>query len=542
MLKHLSISNYVLIRELDMDFPSGLNIITGETGAGKSIMLGALSLLMGRKAEASVFSDNTRNCVIEGEFELDGEQIILRRVITPAGRSRAFLNDEPASVGDLAELSSKLVDIHEQHQSGLLSNPDYQLGVLDGYAGNDALLSEYRGVWNTLQEKRSDLTALKESIAAASRDRDYRQFQFDQLYAASLRDGELEELEDEQKILSNAGMIKSELLRSSGVLESEEYSAARSLKEASSALSKLERLVPQASELSKRLAESRIEIEDVCSEIESLAERVNVSPQRLSEVEVRLDVLYSLIKKHGVSSVGELIGIKDDLEESLSREESDGQKVRELESEIADLESEIDRQGAELSRRRADSAKSFASELQTNIRELEMPQAVFEVSVSPAEKAGASGKDEVHFLFSANGGRIPGELSRVASGGELSRVMLSLKKVVSGYASLPTMIFDEIDTGVSGRMADRMGRMIAGMGEKMQIFAITHLPQIASQKGTHFLIEKQVTQDGTHTCIRRLSALERVNEVARMLSGDTLTGAAVENAKILLTENNANNK
>lgn len=537
MLNHLSISNYVLIRELDMDFPSGLNIITGETGAGKSIMLGALSLLLGHKADSSVFSDNTRNCVIEGEFDLDGEQLILRRVITPAGRSRAFLNDEPVSVSELANLSDRLVDIHEQHHTRLLSNTDYQLSILDGYAGNDSLLSEYGELWNSLQEKRKELISLRESMAAASKDRDYRQFQFDQLYAASLRDGELEEIEAEQKMLSNAEMIKAELTHASVALENEEYTVARSLKDSVSSLSKLARYIPEAEELAGRLSESRIEIEDVLAEVNSLNEKVNVSPQRLSEVEERMDVLYTLMKKHNVTSVEELISIREDLEESLSREESDGEKLKELEAVIASLEEEIDIKGDELSRRRKLSAESFKEELQSSIRELEMPQAVLEVVLTSREKPCASGKDEIHFLFSANGGRTPGELSKVASGGELSRVMLSLKKVISGYTTLPTMIFDEIDTGVSGRMADRMGRMIARMGEKMQIFAITHLPQIASQSGAHFLIEKRNSTYGSQTSIRRLSGDERVTEVARMLSGDSLTEAAIENAKTLLKEN-----
>jgi len=537
MLNHLSISNYVLIRELDMDFPSGLNIITGETGAGKSIMLGALSLLLGKKADTAVFSDNTKNCIIEGEFELNGEQIILRRVITPAGRSRAFLNDEPVSVGTLSELSSRLVDIHEQHQSGLLSDSDYQLEILDGYAGNGTLLSEYYRLWNDFVEKKLEMASLKESMAAADRDRDYRQFQFEQLNSASLRDGELEELEAEQKMLSNAETIKSELVRASGSLENEEYSASRSLKDAVSSLSRAEKYIPEVSELSRRLTEAKIEIEDIVSEVETITEKVNVSPGRLMEVEERLDMLYSLIKKHSVTSVAELIGIRDELQTLLSKAENDGQYLHTLEKEIIALEKQVKEKAAELSDCRRRGAVSFAENLQSNIRTLEMPQALFEISVSQRPDPGPSGIDEVKFLFSANGDRTPGDLTKVASGGELSRVMLSLKKVVSEYTSLPTMIFDEIDTGVSGRMADRMGKMIAGMGDKMQIFAITHLPQIASQKGAHFLIEKTAKGQETRTSIRRLSDRERVSEVARMLSGDTLTSAALENAKTLLKEN-----
>ncbi|MBQ0006926.1 MAG: DNA repair protein RecN, partial [Alistipes sp.] len=512
-------------------------IITGETGAGKSIMLGALSLLMGKKADATVIRDSSRNCVVEGVFEMDGKDTILRRVINPAGRSRAFLNDEPMTLSDMAELSSSLIDIHEQHQSRFLDNAEYQLRLLDDFSANAGLMEAYSAVWNKYQERKKALSDLKDSIASASRDRDFRQFQYDRLSSASLREGELEELEEEQKILSNAETIMSELMNSENALENDSYSVTQSLKNAASSLSRIEKYLPASSELIRRLSEARIEIEDISSELDSMSETVTVSPQRLSQVEERLDTLYGLLKKNDVSSVAELIDIRDSLEKTLSSEEDDEFRLKELEEEVAVLQDEVRKTASELSICRRNASVRFSSELQECIRSLEMPDAVFEVSFTDKENPGPTGMDEVIYLFSANQGMNPGELSKVASGGELSRVMLSFKKVFSEYSSLPTMIFDEIDTGVSGRMADRMGKLIAGMGKTMQIFAITHLPQIASQNGTHFLIEKNSSDGESRTEIRRLSGDERVLEVARMLSGDTLSDAALENARTLINEN-----
>jgi len=540
MLKHLSISNYVLIRELEMDFPAGLNIITGETGAGKSIMLGALSLLMGKKADISVLSDTSRNCVVEGEFDVDGNCIILRRLITPSGRSRAFVNDEPVQVSELVELSSTLIDIHEQHQSRLLDSPDYQLKVLDGFCGNQTMLEEYDSMWRMLQNRRKESELLKSSIQSAALDRDYRQFQFDQLDSASLKNGELEELEEEHRVLSNAEMIKGELLHTSASMENEEYSTLRILKDAVTALSKVEKCLPRAAELSRRLDEARIEIEDITSEIDSMCERINVSPQRLSEVEERMDIIYSLLKKHNVTTVQELTELRDTLGQLLEKSDNDSFRLIEMEKEISLLEHEVEEKASELSQRRQRAAANFSAELQNCIRTLEMPDAVFEVSVSAKGVCGPSGSDDVKFLFSANAGSPEGELFKVASGGELSRVILSLKKVISEYTTLPTMIFDEIDTGVSGRIADRMGRMISEMGNRMQIFAITHLPQIACQDGTHFLIEKHTEGAIACTVIHHLSDTDRVAEIARMLSGDSVSEAAFENARTLLKVNKYN--
>lgn len=538
MLKHLYIRNYALIRELDMDFPPSLVIITGETGAGKSIMLGALSLLLGRKADASVIPDAGANCVVEGVFESADEEVIIRRVITPAGRSRAFVNDEPVTLADLQDISGRLIDIHEQHQSGMLSDENCRMEILDSFTGCGDLLSSYRKLWDGCRQKEKELDDLRSAMAGAAKDRDYREFQFNQLSDARLRDGELEEAEAEQQMLSNAEMIQQELERSSSLIDNEEFSMTGGLKDAAVSLRRVSAWMPQAGTLADRLESCRIELDDVREDLERLSGTVEVSPERLSRVEERMSELYALLKKHGAGSVSELIALRDSLDASLQQEESFSEREKTLSGECVSLRGRLAEVSAALTGARTEGAARFSGTLQEIIRTLEMPYAEFRAELHPRQVPGPSGADSVKFLFAANGGNNVGELSKVASGGELSRVMLSLKKLMSEYSSLPTMVFDEIDTGVSGRMADRMGRMISEMGHRMQIFAITHLPQIASRDGAHYLIYKQGDADGAVTAIKRLEGEERVREIARMLSGDTLTEAAVENARSLMNENN----
>jgi len=537
MLKHLFIQNYALIRELDIDFPPSLVIITGETGAGKSIMLGALSLLLGKKTDSSVFCDGGANCVVEGEFECDGREIILRRVITPAGRSRAFLNDEPVTLAELSDMSGRLIDIHEQNQSGMLSDESFRMEILDSFSGSAGRLHEYRDVWEECRVREKELEELRKKRSEAARDRDYREFQFSQLSDAHLRAGELEELEAEQQMLSNAEDIRKELSAASAVFENGECSMTQGLKEAASSMRRISRFLPETGSLSERLESCKIELEDINDEIGRLCGSVEVIPGRLEQVEERMSELYSLLKKHGVSSVEEMMELRDALDESLRQEDEFSEQEAELVKICGDLHGRISALALKLSQVRRAGAERFSASLQESVRTLEMPYATFRVEIESMEQPGPSGQDCVRFLFSANGGQSLRELSKVASGGELSRVMLALKKVMSEYTSLPTMIFDEIDTGVSGRVADRMGRMISDMGHRMQIFAITHLPQIASQKGAHYLIYKTGDGDGSVTGVKLLKGEERVREIARMLSGDTLTGAALENARCLLNEN-----
>lgn len=537
-MSHLSITNYALISSLDISFPDGLVIITGETGAGKSILLGALSLLLGKRADSSVFSDNTRNCVVEAEFhDKSGEEYILRRVITPAGRSRSFLNDEPVSLSELSAISGKIIDIHGQHQHLLLTDPDFRLSVIDHFAGNEDLLDRYRKVFGEYTRISQEIAALHSAIAEAERDAEYRQFQLDKLTEARLESGEMEALEQEQQALAHAEDIKSGLDAADSLLNAEEFSVAGQLKEAVARLSRYTSYDPRLQSLADRLDSCRIEISDVEQEIETISSGITVSPQRLEAVEERMSMLYSLMRKYDCQDVDGLIAYRDSLASALAGTEDMQERLAGLETQLEETGKRRDSLASELSSRRSDASEALSGQLQEAVRSLEMPHAVFRATVTRHDRLDASGGDTLDFMFSANGSSSLRDISKVASGGELSRVMLALKGLLARYMSMPTMIFDEIDTGVSGRIADKMGDMIGRMGRDMQIFAITHLPQIASKKGAHYLVFKEFGPDGNaRTGIRRLEGEERVMEVARMLSGSELTPAAVENARELLAK------
>lgn len=534
MLRKLTIQNYALIDSLDITFPEGLIIITGETGAGKSILLGAISLLLGHKAEASVFNDPAKNCVVEAEFDDD---LILRRVISPAGRSRSFMNDEPVTLAELTEISNKIIDIHGQHQHLLLSDAAFQLSVLDHYCGAMEDLERYKRVYDDHKSKTEELVKLQKEIDALSSDAEYRDFQLRQLEEAKLVDGELEELEMEQSQLANAESIKGSIHSVAELFNPYESSLVQNLKDASNILSRLSGYLPSFEELAARLDSARLEVEDIEQEVERAGEGINISPERLEQVEERMSQLYSLTKKHHCNTIAELIAIRDSLRNTLDGAEELLQRRGDLEREIAELDSERNRLAQELSKKRVEGAPRLSKCIEEAVRSLEMPRAIFSVDIAESGKLTPKGGDTLRFLFSANGDSRLSDISKVASGGELSRVMLALKSVMARLTTLPTMIFDEIDTGVSGKIADRMGTMIGEMGENMQIFSITHLPQIASKKGAHFLVYKEFVGDGAKTHIRQLSEQERVMELARMLSGANLTDAAVENAKELLKNN-----
>ena len=537
MLTRLTIQNYALIENLDIEFPSGLVIITGETGAGKSIMLGALSLLLGGKGDVSALKDSSKNCVVEGEFEMNGETLILRRVISPAGRTRNFINDEPATLAALTEISSTIVDIHAQHQHLLLTDEGYQMKVLDYFAGTGTLLEEYSRVHSELQGMELQLKQLKEEMARKEGELEYRAFQLEKLLEAKLKEGELEELESEQKQLANSEQIRECISGAVGCMQPVGGTIVQNLKDAVHLLQKCSNFVPDLEELCNRLESCRIECKDIEDELEMLAERVVVSPQRLEQVEERLSLLYSLMRKHGVSSVEELLQVQQQLQGDVSGADEDAAKAERMEQEIRDLSARREALADELSARRREKTEELAGVLQESIRDLQMPYAIFKVELAAAEKYTAKGKDTVSFLFSANGDKKLNLLQKAASGGELSRIMLCLKSLMAEYTGMPTMIFDEIDTGVSGSIADKMGALIGRMGERMQIFAITHLPQIASKKGTHLLVYKEFDKENNATThIRQLQGQERVKEVARMLSGAELTEAALENARVLLGE------
>ena len=537
MLTRLTIQNYALIENLDIEFPSGLVIITGETGAGKSIMLGALSLLLGAKADVSALKDSSRNCVVEGEFEVDGELLVLRRVISPAGRTRNFINDEPASLAALTEISSAIVDIHAQHQHLLLTDESYQMKVLDYYAGTGSLLEDYSRVHNELLQLENQLKELRIQIAKREGEMEYRSFQLEKLMEAKIREGELEELESEQKQLANSEQIRESISGAVNCMQPVGGTIVQNLKDAVHLLQKCSNFVPELEELCNRLESCRIECKDIEDELEMLAERVVVSPQRLEQVEERLSLLYSLMRKHGVSTLEDLLEVQKGLQEEMSGADEDVVKAEGMEQQIKVLSAQREELAQLLSAKRKEKTGELAAELQASIRDLQMPYAVFKVELTDTGKFTAKGTDSVAFMFSANGEKKLNPLQKAASGGELSRIMLCLKSLMARFTGMPTMIFDEIDTGVSGSIADKMGALIGKMGERMQIFAITHLPQIASKKGTHLLVYKEFdAQNNATTRIRVLSPEERVNEVARMLSGASLTEAALENARVLLKE------
>ena len=545
MLARLHVRNYVLIDSLEIDFPEGLIIITGQTGAGKSILLGALSLVTGAKADASMVSEGADNCVVEAEFdtadasikeileeneaEWDEGHLIIRRVVNRSGRSRAFVNDSPVPVTVLQEISSRLIDIHSQHQTLLLSDRQFQLDILDHYAGNMALRQECASAWKGLLSMKSELTALEARIARIASDKEYNEAQFRQLEGASLREGELAELEEEQKQLANAEEIKTGLC---GVEEL--LSIDSSLKESVKMLSKVGRYMSSVTDLAERLDSCRVELDDILAEVSDINSRVEMSEDRLEQVESRMSMIYGLLKKHSCVDEAELIALRDRLSEELFDSTRLEEQAEDLRKEIKKAETSLGNIADGLHDAREKAAQTFAEEIASSIRGLEMPYAVFEVDLARCAVS-ANGADAVSFRFSATG-RNAVEVSKCASGGEMSRIMLALKAMMARFTSMPTMIFDEIDTGVSGSVADKMGSMICQMGEYMQVFAITHLPQVAAKGNAHYVVTKNIDEVTSKavSSISRLSDDERVMEVARMLSGSVMTDAAIANAKELL--------
>ena len=547
MLTALQVRNYVLIDSLEIDFPEGLIIITGQTGAGKSILMGALGLVMGAKADASMLSEGAENCIVEAEFDVEPDyaelvsimddndvdwnsgHIIVRRVVNRSGRSRAFVNDIPVSLQLLQEISSHLVDVHSQHQTLLLSDKRFQLDILDYFAGTTFCRDNFTMLWYSLADLKSQLKELDARIARLAGEKEYNEAQYAQLEAASLREGELAELEEEQKQLANAEDIKTSLC---GV--EEQFSSIPSLKEAEKLLSKVGRYVPAASTLSDRVEECRRELDDIMADVVQINSRTELSQERLEEVEDRMSLIYGLLRKHDCADESELIALRDALSDSLYDFTLLDEMRADLMADIADVESELESDAKILHDRRAASAKDLAEAMTQRVRNLELPYAVFEVELLPVTM-GPTGTDSVQFRFSATG-RNAVDVAKCASGGELSRIMLALKSIKARHANMPTMVFDEIDTGVSGSVADKMGSLICEMGAYMQVFAITHLPQVAAKGDAHYLVSKEIDPETSKavTTINKLSHEERVLEVARMLSGSVMTDAAIANAKALL--------
>lgn len=557
MLESLLVRNYVLIDSLEIDFPENLIIITGQTGAGKSVLLGALGLVLGGKADASMISEGADSCVVEARFrtedtrirellddagaEWDGGALLIRRIVSRSGRSRAFVNDCPVSVSVLQACASRLVDIHSQHQTTILRDKGFQLSMLDAFAGCGAELSRCSEAWRKLLALRVELSSAKEALAKARCEADYARAQLGQLDKARLVDGEMEELEAEQKALSNAEEIKGDLGAVCGLMSPPESSGALSvdsiLKEASRLLGKVGGYVPEAEALRGRMDSARIELADILDAVSAADGKVEVSPQRLRAVDDRLSLLYGLLGKFSCGTVAELIAVREGFSAQLSDTTALEGRIAGLEKAVAQEESEYHGLCETLHGLRTCAAPRFAHEIEVAVRSLELDRAVFEVDVLPASPSGA-GTDAVLFRFSSTG-RNAVDVAGCASGGELSRIMLCLKAIMARYANMPTLIFDEIDTGVSGSAADKMGSMICSMGADMQVFAITHLPQVAAKGTAHYLVEKSAQSCDSDagrivTTIRRIVGEERVMEIARMLSGAVISQEAVANAKALL--------
>ena len=538
MLERLTINNYALIDALDISFPKHLVIITGQTGAGKSILLGALSLLLGARADADVICDISRNCVVEAQFsDEEGQERIVRRVVTPQGRSRAFIDDMPVTLDELKKFTAALVDIHSQNSQTLLADGAFQRKVLDAFAGNAALLGEYEAAYRRFRSLTREKDDLEQKVAQEQKNREYLQFQFDQLSKASLEAGELERLEQEQLELANAEDLKLSLQTALNVLDSEQANVVTALKEACAAVAKASKVIERLEPLLQRLESSRVEIKDILGELDSEQEKISVDDARLEKVESRIALIYDLMRKHEVDSVDALVELKDGLRNALQEGEDLGERLEDVKRELAAADAQCTALSAKLHKAREQAAPKLSAELQKSIRELELPFATFETQLASLPERGAAGVDEVTFLFSSAGGDRPKELSKVASGGELSRIMLCLKALMARNMQMPTIIFDEIDVGVSGSVADRMGRMIVEMGDTMQVIAITHLPQVASKGDAHFLVYKEFDDDRTASSkIRMIEGEERVREIARMLSGQNLTEEALANARVLLTK------
>lgn len=555
MLRSLHIRHFVLIDSLDIEFPEGLVIITGQTGAGKSIILGALSLVSGAKADAGMISEGADNCVVEAEFDTDASDagiralldenevewddghLIVRRVVNASGRSRSFINDCPVQVQVLAELSSRLVDIHSQHQSLLLTDRNFQLSILDHFAGNAGSVAECRESWSRCQGLRKELEAAKARLSRLEAERGYNDAQYRELEAAALKDGELEDLEEEQKALANAEQIKECLTKAAGAFDPEEAGGAQSmasaLKEASRQLSHAAKFIPSLEELCRRIDSARIEIEDISGEIEDINARTIVSDERLAIVDDRLSMLYSLLTKHGCRTVAELIEVRDRYSEALFDSDSLVENVSQLEGELKKASAAHTAICKSLSVSRSKAAPGFSKAILDSLRFLELDRSAFIVELEPCAE-GPSGADAISFRFSASGSN-PVDVAKCASGGEISRIMLSLKAMMAKFVGMPTLIFDEIDTGVSGSVADRMGSMICDMGKDMQVFSITHLPQVAAKGDAHYVVSKSYDESGRATSsIRQVDGEERIAEVARLLSGSTVTPEAIANAKALI--------
>lgn len=550
MLKSLFIQNFVLIDSLDIHFDKGFSVITGETGAGKSIILGALSLVLGQRADGKSIKNGADKCIIEAVFdvskyqlepffqdndlEYDAVSCILRRELFASGKSRAFVNDSPISLSVLKELGNRLIDIHSQHQNLLLGDNRFQLKVVDVMAENDILLILYRKEYSRYQSLKRELKELTQKAAQTKQEEDYIRFQQEQLSDAELVSGEQDEWEQEQETLSHAEEIKGSLYKITELLDGDDQGGIQLIKEALSTADSLERYYPRAKEISERLRTAYIDLRDLASETDVLKEDIEFNPERLDWVNERLNVIYTLEQKHHLSTVEELIALQEKYEQQLQEIDSFEEQINHINKQLEVSHKELMQQASVLSEQRKVASVAMASQLVEMIVQLGMPNTRFRVDFIQKEEPENDGMDDIRFMFSANKSGELQPVAQTASGGEISRLMLCLKAMIAGFTALPTIIFDEVDTGVSGDIADKMGDIMQDLGTKMQVFAITHLPQIAAKGEEHYFVYKQDTEERTVTQIKRLDKSERIKEVARMLSGASLTEASIANAKELL--------
>ena len=550
MLKQLYIKNFTLIDTLDIQLHPGFSVITGETGAGKSIILGAIGLLLGQRADSKTIKQGADKCVIEAHFDLsryqmetfftdndieyDAQDTIIRRELTAAGKSRAFINDTPVPLSTLKELGEQLVDVHSQHQNLLLQKQDFQLSVVDIIADDAREHEAYRQSFNDYHEAQRQLQELKDSIIQNRQQADFLGFQYNELCDARLAEGEQEELEQRSETMTHAEDIKSALYEADNTLQAEQTGVVTSLRNAATALKGISRVFPAATELAERIDTAYIELKDIAQEVSSHLEDVDFDPAELDAVNARLDRIYDLQKKYHADSVTELITLRDDIGKKLSAIENSDEALQEMETRCQQLKASCQQQADILTRQRTKAARQIEKEMQQRLVPLGMPNVRFAINIEQTELS-RSGHDRVSFLFSANTSTPLQPVAQVASGGEIARVMLSLKVMISGAVKLPTIIFDEIDTGVSGRVAEQMAQLMQEMGSHdRQVISITHLPQIAAIGTSHYKVAKSETANGTTSTMKELTPDERVNEIAQMLSGSDVTAAAIQNAKELL--------
>ena len=549
MLKQLQISNYALIDELNISFEAGFNVITGETGAGKSILLGALGFALGERADTGILYDKDKKCVVEARFELDGESLkslfeendldfetdcIFRRELSPQKKSRAFINDTPVALQTMKDIGNQLVDIHSQHDSLLLTDADFQLRLLDEIAQNGEILADYQteyANYNALRRKLEELRAIATKNTAEN---DYLKFQLDELEKADLKSGEYADIEQTLRVMENAEEIKTLLVTANGLMEDSETAILGQINMLSSTLQRMKHLLPDTEDLGERIENLKVELKDIAYDLRRKEDETQFDEAQLQNLQERYDLLNRLMMKHRLSDFEALISLRDSLQEKVNAFENIDEAIAQAEKQLKTSEKQLSSLAKVLHDKRCQAANDFGEKVSQLVRQLAMPFAVFQVAVECQDTFTAKGTDSIRFLFSANKGIAPDDIRRVASGGELSRLMLAIKSAVSDYNYIPTLIFDEIDTGVSGEVAAKIGSIMQQMSQSLQLIAITHLPQVASQALHHYFIYKDNKGERTQSHIRLLDSGERIGEIAKMLSNDKVTPEAFRAAEVLL--------